>query len=106
MTTQADDSGEIVVITDRGYAKRVLVGEIEPMSRYRKGVKILEFGAQNGSKLVYASYVREPYDIAVIKDDGALSVINTEDIKIENRTAKGKRLFKEKTAVVSAKRIK
>ncbi|MDR2090684.1 MAG: DNA topoisomerase 4 subunit A [Clostridiales bacterium] len=106
MMTQVDDSGEIVLITDKGYAKRVLVGEIEPMSRYRKGVKILEFGAQNGSKLVYASYVKEPYDIAVIKEDGSLSVFNTEDIKIEGRTTKGKNLFKDKINVISAKKIK
>ncbi|MDR1905580.1 MAG: DNA topoisomerase 4 subunit A [Clostridiales bacterium] len=106
LMTQVDDSGEIVVITDKGYAKRVLLSEIEPMSRYRKGVKILEFGAQNGSKLVYASYVKEPYDIALIKENEEITVFNTEDIKIENRTTKGKNLLKDKGVVKEVKKLK
>jgi DNA gyrase subunit A len=106
MMTQVDDCGEVVVVTDNGFAKRVLIGEIEPMSRYRKGVKIIEFGAQNGSKIVYAGYVKEPYDIAVVKGNGDTAVFNTESIKIENRTHKGRSLFKEKTTVTAVKRVK
>ncbi|MDR3262786.1 MAG: DNA topoisomerase 4 subunit A [Clostridiales bacterium] len=99
MMTQVDDSGEIVLFTDKGYAKRVLVAEIEPMKRYRKGVKIIEFGAQNGSILYHASYVKQPYDIAVVKENGAVVSFNTEDIKIENRTTKGKNMLKDKTEI-------
>ncbi|MDR3293506.1 MAG: DNA topoisomerase 4 subunit A [Clostridiales bacterium] len=105
LMTQTDDSGEIVAVTDKGYAKRVLTSEIEPMNRYRKGIKILEFGAQNGGKLIYASYVKEPYNLAVVKEDNSIAAVNTEDIKIENRTTKGKNLFKDKVGIKYIRKI-
>lgn len=88
---QIDDSGEFIVITGGGCFKRVIVGDIEPMARYRKGVKIV---ALDTEKVVYGGFVQEPFDLAVFEAEGAFT-ISTEDISIENRTTKGKTLKNE-----------
>lgn len=95
------DEGEIVLMTDKGSAKRVFVFDFEPSARRRKGVKAIEFGI-NGSELVFASYVREPYDI-LVKTDAGEYILNTENISIETRQHKGKVVNKGK--VLAAGRI-
>jgi DNA gyrase subunit A len=50
--SQIDEEGEFVIITDEGCYKRVVSAEIEPLARYRKGIKICELG-KNGN-IVYA----------------------------------------------------
>lgn len=90
---QTDGEGEFITITDTGFYKRVIVSEIEPMDRYRKGIKICELGSVN--RIVYADVVKEPFDIAVIDDFGVAFSVNTESVSIENRTTKGKTLKNE-----------
>jgi DNA gyrase/topoisomerase IV subunit A len=80
-------------VSDGGCYKRVIASEIEPMARYRKGIKIVELG--KGGKVVYANYVKEPFDIAVIDTFGVAFTVNTEDVSIEGRTTKGKTLKNE-----------
>lgn len=81
--------GEIVVVTDRGYMKRVLACDIDRMTRYRKGVKLLNFSDDTGSKVMFADTVREPYDVVLV-DPSCMLVVNTEDMPIESRMSKGK----------------
>jgi len=71
----------------------VLTVDIEPMARYRKGVKIVELGKDG--KVVYAGWVKEPFDIAVVDTFGVVFSLNTEDLSIEGRTTKGKTLKNE-----------
>ncbi|MBO5927575.1 MAG: hypothetical protein J6Q32_01820, partial [Clostridia bacterium] len=89
---QVDEEGEFVIISDGGFYKKVLTTEIEPMARYRKGVKIVTLA---DSKVVYAGYVKEPFDLAVIDSFTVCFKVNTEDLSIENRTTKGKTLKNE-----------
>ena len=63
------------------------------MARYRKGIKIVELGKD--ASVVYASYVKEPFDIAVVDTFGVAFTVNTEDTSIEGRTTKGKTLKNE-----------
>ena len=91
--SQVDDEGEFLTITDAGFYKRVLAIKVEPMDRYRKGVKICELGKD--SKIVYAGYVKEPYNLAVVDSFGVTFIVNTEDLSIEERTTKGKTLKNE-----------
>ena len=90
---QIDDEGEFVIVTDTGFYKRVVTAEIEPMARYRKGIKVCELGKQN--KIVYADYVKQPFDFAVIDNFGVAFTVNTEDLTIDGRTTKGKTLKNE-----------
>lgn len=98
---QTYDGGEIAIVTERGYAKRVLVADIDVMARYRKGVKIADLKGRGGSKLVFASYVTEPYSIVLAVGDDYLSAFSTEALSIESRSHGGKPLVKGKAEIRS-----
>ena len=87
---QIDDEGEIIVMTDAGYMKRVIASTIDPGARYLKGVKIVEM---DKGTVVYIDTVKMPYDLAV-NSGGDTFVVNTEDIRLDTRTTKGKLAFK------------
>ena len=93
---QIDDEGEIIVMTDTGYAKRVIASTLDPGSRYLKGVKIAEL---DKGHVAYVGTVKMPYDLAVASG-GETTVLNTENIRIDTRTTKGKLLFKTGIAAV------
>lgn len=88
---QIDGEGEIIVATSGNTIKKVIASQIDPMARYRKGVKIVELS--KGSKIVYSDYVTEPYKFAVQMDDQTFVQADTEEnITIEDRTTKGKNI--------------
>lgn len=93
---QVEEEGEIIVVSDAGYAKRVISSLIDPTSRYLKGVKIIEL---DKSKVVYVGTVKMPYDLAFVSASQT-SVVNTEDIRIDTRTTKGKQMFKQGVTLV------
>ena len=88
---QTDGEGEVVVATDAGTVKKVILSQIDPMARYRKGVKIVDLGGKR--RVVFADIVTDPYKLAVEMDDGTLLQMDTEeDLSIEDRTTKGRNL--------------
>lgn len=88
---QIDGEGEIIVATSGNTWKKVIASQIDPMARYRKGVRIVDLGKDR--TVVYADYVTEPYKVAVQMDDGSIVQADTEDnISIEDRTTKGKNI--------------
>ena len=87
---QVEDEGEIIVVTANGYLKRVITSTIDPTSRYLKGVKLVEL---EKSTVKYISTVKWPYDLAFVSGDET-RVINTEDIRLDTRTTKGKQIFR------------
>ncbi len=102
---QVNGDGEIALLTDRGFAKRVLVSQIDVMARYRKGIKIIDFGkakTDNGSRIVYAACVTVPFKVVLNVDDDYLTAYSTENFSIENRTHIGKALLKGKHAINGA----
>ncbi len=98
---QINGDGEAVLVSDRGYAKRVLVSQIDVMARYRKGVKIVDFNKKdNGEFLSFVSYVTDPYKFVLQFEDGYLSAYSTEALAIENRTHSGRPIIKGKAHIV------
>lgn len=95
MARQIQGEGEVVLMSDKAYAKRVIVAQIDVMARYRKGIKIFDFSDKksNGSQLLFASTVLEPYKIVVDFGDRN-EAYSTDDIIIQNRTQGGKALSK------------
>ena len=65
---------------------------IPETARARKGVKMIEFKNKKVELLIGADYVTVPYAIGVLSDTNEVSVISTEDIKIEKRETRGKPL--------------
>ena len=86
---EIDGEGEIIIGTSGSTYKRVIASQIDPMARYRKGVRVADLGKDRA--VIYADTVTEPYKIAVLFEDGTLGMADTEDdISIEDRTTKGK----------------
>lgn len=97
MGKQISNEGEVCIVTDRGFFKRVILPDIDVMTRYRKGVKIAELKGEAGVAIAFCDTVTIPYDICVF-DGNENTVVNTENITIESRSSKGKKLKAKKRA--------
>lgn len=95
---QVHDGGEVVFVSDKGFGMRALVCDLKVMARYRKGNKGMDLKKNNG-KVVFASYVTEPYKIVLKVGEDYLSAFSTEDLRIEELPHAGKSLVKGKVAV-------
>ena len=99
--SQITAEGEIVVVTATNFFKRVIVSTITPIGRACKGVTIAD--VKDCGRLLFADYVTIPYTLAIINKDGSVAEINTEEISIENRVTKGKKL--KRTPPIDPERI-
>lgn len=90
--SQVNDEGEIITVTDKGYAKRSLALDYEISLRNRKGLKTFDFrkNGSNGSCIAGALWVREPFDAYIVHQSGQTETINTDSIMIESRLSPGK----------------
>ena len=86
------DAGELVMMSERGYAKRCLLVDFEVQRRAGKGVKAFSFNKSgaNGSGVVFASVVTEPYTLHVQQADRTVTDLGTEEILIESKAGRGK----------------
>ncbi len=84
--------GDMGIISDGGFAKRIVAGTIDLSARARKGLKIMELGAK--SKIVYVTVIkREQYAVALLDKDGNIFITNTEEFLLDRtRIGKGKPL--------------
>ena len=92
---QVRDEGELLTISDRGYAKRSLLFDYEVQGRNGKGLKTFDFkkNGSNGTRIAAAFYVCEPFDMAVKQRHGTVTRVNTEEVRIEQRASKGSMLI-------------
>ncbi|HIQ63263.1 MAG TPA: DNA topoisomerase 4 subunit A [Candidatus Avichristensenella intestinipullorum] len=86
------DEGEMLLMSDRGYAKKSLALDFERQNRAGKGLKGFTFqkNGANGSRIAGALYVREPYAFLVRQHVSPPTALSTEDIHIEARAGKGR----------------
>ncbi|MHB1315631.1 MAG: DNA gyrase subunit A [Christensenellales bacterium] len=91
LAAQITQEGEIVTITDRGYAKRSLVVDYEMQGRNGKGLKTFQFmkNYSNGYEIVAAFHVKEPYELLISQKNGDVTKVYTEEIFIDLRFSKG-----------------
>ncbi len=100
LSSQVMPNNRIAVITDKGYAKKVKLAEIEPMARYRKGVKIMDLSASNnGNAVAFASVVDKPYTIVIEDKSGVRAGYGTDGLDNQNRTTSGKSLVRAKAGI-------
>ena len=91
------DEGEVITVTDLGWGKRSLLADYPVQGRGGKGVQTFEFREgkrvkPNGTRLIRAFYVREPYDLRFAFAKGDPVTVNTEAIPIEERRSPGRPL--------------
>ncbi|MBD2869890.1 DNA gyrase subunit A [Paenibacillus arenilitoris] len=103
----ADDEGELLVISDIGYAKRSLLLDYPIQGRGGKGVQTFEFKEgkwvrSNGDSLVAAYYCKDAREIIAVTASGAKHAASSEKAPIEDRKSVGKQLFPvEKNDVIA-----
>ena len=85
---QVETDGTILMVTNKGFLKRIKVEEITKHARNCKGAKGTEFGI-NGSALVFASYVKDHYKFAMF-DKANVYVVDTAEVTVESKNNKGK----------------
>jgi topoisomerase-4 subunit A len=93
-----DDEGEILTVSDIGYAKRSLLVDYLAQSRGGKGLPTFEFKEgkrvkPNGSHLTGAFYCREPLQIVTVSQAGITNVITSSQAPIADRKSTGKQLI-------------
>jgi len=83
--------GELVLLSDMGYAKRCLMVDFELQGRAGKGTKCFNLlkNGNNGRSIIYADIVREPYQMIVRQKDGTRTPVDTDGVRIEMRAGKG-----------------
>ncbi|HWQ57499.1 MAG TPA: DNA topoisomerase (ATP-hydrolyzing) [Clostridia bacterium] len=88
---QIPDEGEILTISDRGYAKRSFVFEYEIQGRNGKGLKTFDFkkNGSNGTRIAAALHVTVPFTFAVEQFHGQRTEFDTELVRIDLRAGKG-----------------
>ncbi len=88
---QIGEDGEILVLTDRGYAKRSFVFDYDIQGRNGKGLKTFDFkkNGSNGTCIAAAFYVKMPFDFVVEQKHGLKTDINTDFVRIDSRAGKG-----------------
>jgi topoisomerase-4 subunit A len=93
-----EDEGEILTISDIGYAKRSLLVDYLAQSRGGKGLPTFEFkeGKRvklNGSHLSGAFYCKESVQIVAVSQAGITNVISSSQAPISDRKSTGKHLI-------------
>ena len=78
----ADDMGELIVVTELGYGKRMILGEFDVSKRYRKGTKVMDTDLSRGP-IVFSDIVKMPYMVAFFYDNEDSELIPTELIDIQ-----------------------
>ncbi len=85
------DEGELLLASDSGHMKRCIMADFEPQARGGKGVKCMPFqkNGANGTKLVCALLVREPYDFHAVQKMSPPTKLNTDFVDIQLKNGKG-----------------
>lgn len=92
------EEGEILVVSDLGYAKRSLLLDYPLQSRGGKGVQTFEFKEgkrvkPNGNTLVGGFHCKDPIEIVVVTKDGHSLSFLSEATPISERKSIGKAMF-------------
>ena len=88
---QVPRQGELLLVTDRGYAKRCLLFDYEKQNRNGKGQKTFELRAngQNGTALAGVLFLTGPATFAVEQVHTGRTVFSTDEVLLEKRASRG-----------------
>lgn len=86
-----DSEGEILLMSETGYAKRCLLVDFDLQARTGKGARCFTFlkNKVNGTRLVGGLMVREPFDFEIYMKSGDVMLKNTNEVKIELKSGRG-----------------
>ncbi|MBQ8137344.1 MAG: hypothetical protein IJ174_07925, partial [Clostridia bacterium] len=87
-----DNSAQLILVTDRGYAKRVIGSLVDHQARAGKGAKCITLAKDglNGTKLAAAGVVRALSGMTIVQSSGHLTPMTTGDLPVSPMNDKGK----------------
>ncbi len=87
-----DNTAQMVLLTERGYGKRLMGALFDPQGRAGKGSKCITFAKDriNGEYVAAAARVEGFRSMTVVQKAGMLSAITTEDLPVVSMADKGK----------------
>ena len=101
---EAAKGSSVVMVTNKGFLKRLDVTEISKHARNCKGAKGIEFGT-NGTSIVYANYFTPTSPKIAIFDKANTLVVDPADVSVESKNHKGKLPAGKRSAIVVEKTI-
>ncbi len=90
--SQITKEDSVLLVTNKAYAKKVNVNEIDVLARYRKGVKIFDLKGENssGSKVLAAGLANKETDVVTKAINGDFATVSQENVVEDTRASKGK----------------
>ncbi len=91
--SQFQPSDQLLLVSERGYAKRILYMDFEPQARGGKGVKAFYFNksGSNGTYIAGAQTLgAEPGDVLITQKRSAPTVLPTSEVRPQGKQDKGK----------------
>ncbi|MBE0700137.1 MAG: DNA gyrase subunit A [Acholeplasmataceae bacterium] len=88
-----NEQQEILVITEKGFGKRTIVGEYRRQARGGKGVKTVNVTEKNG-RLSTLRAVNDDQDLIVVSDKGVVIRTHVDQISQTKRATQGVRIIK------------
>ena len=87
-----DNTAQLVLMTDRGYGKRLMGALLDPQGRAGKGARCfgLVKSGVNGERIAAAARVDGFRGMTVVQKNGLLTPITTEDLPVVSAADKGK----------------
>lgn len=89
---QPDATDHMLLISDRGFAKRILFMEFDPQSRGGKGVKSFYFNksGSNGSKVAGAVLIKDPQTSLVVSQKlSTQTTIDAQGVVVQGKQGRG-----------------
>lgn len=83
-----DDTCEVFVVTEGGYAKRTLIEQYRVQNRGGMGIKVATLNEERGS-LVGALFTHPGEEVLVIMDSGKVVRSSVDEVSITGRTTQG-----------------
>ena len=94
LATQITSDDSVILVSNKAYAKRVNVNEIDKLARYRKGVKVFDLkgDSSSGTKILAAGLYQESCEVVVNLGDEEFSAVSGSSVDEDTRLSKGSKL--------------
>lgn len=92
ITMEPETDNTVLVVSEKGYGKRSILGDYRLTSRGSMGVKTINVTEKTGELVAFKS-VNDENDLVIVNRSGMLIRIRVADIKIAGRATQGVRLI-------------
>jgi len=91
----------IVVVTNKGYGKKIPLSNFDLLPKNRKGLKVYTLGKKEstGDKIIFSTIIKNDIDLFVTDKKNKNYVVDTQNIQMSNRTNKGTIIIKDRKLV-------